>query len=156
MMKGLSALTFAFTVVCSSLTVGADIYEYDALNRLTKVIYEDGSYVEYEYDANGNIVSTNVYDATPEDGDDGKESEDTGDGPDDGGSESEDTGDGSDDGGSESEDTGDGSGDGKDDPEESGASEDEPEEENNIITSIVSTMQNIITTIVKWFKNLFR
>lgn len=31
-------------------------YEYDLLNRLTKVIYDDDNYIEYKYDANGNIV----------------------------------------------------------------------------------------------------
>lgn len=32
------------------------VYEYDLLNRLTKVIYDDNNYIEYKYDANGNIV----------------------------------------------------------------------------------------------------
>ncbi|WP_207717373.1 RHS repeat domain-containing protein [Anaerosporobacter faecicola] len=32
-------------------------YTYDKLGRLIKVIYEDGSYIEYEYDANGNITN---------------------------------------------------------------------------------------------------
>ena len=35
-------------------------YEYDKLNRLTKVIYGDGSTVSYEYDKNGNIVDSVV------------------------------------------------------------------------------------------------
>ena len=35
-------------------------YEYDKLNRLTKVIYADGSTVSYEYDKNGNIVNSVV------------------------------------------------------------------------------------------------
>ena len=42
--------------------VYAEKYEYDALNRVTKVIYEDGSTVEYTYDKNGNILSTVIYD----------------------------------------------------------------------------------------------
>jgi YD repeat-containing protein len=29
-------------------------YEYDALGRVTKVTYDDGSYVVYQYDAAGN------------------------------------------------------------------------------------------------------
>lgn len=31
-------------------------YEYDKLNRLIKVIYDEENYVEYKYDANGNIT----------------------------------------------------------------------------------------------------
>ncbi len=31
-------------------------YEYDLLNRLVKVIYDDDNYIEYIYDANGNIT----------------------------------------------------------------------------------------------------
>src|SRR6476661_9663076 len=32
-------------------------YEYDALNRVTKVTYADGHYVSYRYDPTGNITS---------------------------------------------------------------------------------------------------
>lgn len=49
----------------NTLCVQAEEYEYDVLNRVTKVTYEDGSYVEYEYDSNGNILSVNVYNAKP-------------------------------------------------------------------------------------------
>jgi len=35
-------------------------YEYDKLNRLTKVIYGDGSTISYKYDKNGNIVDSVV------------------------------------------------------------------------------------------------
>ena len=31
-------------------------YEYDRLNRLIKVTYDEENYVEYMYDANGNIT----------------------------------------------------------------------------------------------------
>lgn len=41
----------------------AETYEYDELNRVTKVIYDDKSYITYEYDANGNIESQNFYKA---------------------------------------------------------------------------------------------
>ena len=50
----------------SSLVVDAETYEYDALNRVIKVSYEDGSYVEYEYDANGNILNIEVHRAQNE------------------------------------------------------------------------------------------
>ena len=35
-------------------------YEYDKLNRLVKVTYGDGSYVEYKYDANGNLIEVHT------------------------------------------------------------------------------------------------
>lgn len=44
----------------SVIRVYAEEYVYDDLNRLVKVIYDDGSYVEYTYDSNGNIVQTIV------------------------------------------------------------------------------------------------
>ena len=36
-------------------------YEYDANGRVTKVLYEDGSYEVYRYDKNGNIVCIMYY-----------------------------------------------------------------------------------------------
>jgi len=38
----------------------AETYEYDELNRLTKVNYENGTVVEYTYDAAGNMLSSNT------------------------------------------------------------------------------------------------
>lgn len=35
-------------------------YEYDALNRVTKKMIDDNNYIEYIYDANGNITDINV------------------------------------------------------------------------------------------------
>lgn len=35
----------------------AETYEYDALGRLTKVTFDDGSTITYVYDENGNRVS---------------------------------------------------------------------------------------------------
>lgn len=51
------SLFFAVLVLllCSVSYVSAETYQYDKLNRLTKVIYEDGSYISYEYDASGNL-----------------------------------------------------------------------------------------------------
>lgn len=49
-----------------SIRVYAEQYEYDALDRIIKVVYEDGSYVTYEYDANGNITKTEVYKTSEE------------------------------------------------------------------------------------------
>ena len=39
-----------------SLIVKAEKYEYDSFDRVTKVIYDDGSYVTYTYDNNGSSV----------------------------------------------------------------------------------------------------
>lgn len=38
----------------ASVSAWAMSYEYDALGRVTKVTYDDGSYVVYQYDAAGN------------------------------------------------------------------------------------------------------
>lgn len=38
----------------------AETYQYDTTGRLTKVIYDDGSSIEYQYDNAGNIISTNI------------------------------------------------------------------------------------------------
>ncbi len=46
-----------------SLQINAEEYKFDALNRVIQVTYEDGSYVKYTYDSNGNIVKTEVYEA---------------------------------------------------------------------------------------------
>ena len=39
----------------------AEEYEYDDLNRIVRITYEDGSYIEYQYDKNGNILKTVVH-----------------------------------------------------------------------------------------------
>ena len=55
------------TAICMAVIFGvkgkviAEEYEYDELNRVTKVTYEDGTYVEYYYDSNGNLIKTQVY-----------------------------------------------------------------------------------------------
>jgi len=43
-------------VLCSTATVQAAQYTYDKLGRVVKVVYDDKSSVEYEYDNNGNIT----------------------------------------------------------------------------------------------------
>lgn len=35
-------------------------YEYDSLNRVIKAIYDEKNYIEYDYDANGNITKVTV------------------------------------------------------------------------------------------------
>ena len=49
--------TILITLLFLSIGVSAQTninYEYDNLQRLTKVIYPTGSYIQYSYDANGN------------------------------------------------------------------------------------------------------
>lgn len=57
-------ICFCLFLIFFSDTGHAEEYEYDKLDRLVKVTYEDGSYVTYEYDANGNITNTYVYDVS--------------------------------------------------------------------------------------------
>ena len=59
--KGLMILVIAAMICLKTSYANAEIYQYDELNRVIKVIYENGSYVEYQYDSNGNIVNTKVY-----------------------------------------------------------------------------------------------
>ncbi len=49
---GVCAVIFLFAPWASAIT-----YEYDELNRLKRVIYDNGASIIYEYDAAGNIVS---------------------------------------------------------------------------------------------------
>ena len=58
----------AFSVV--SVTA-AEQYEYDSMDRLIKVIYEDGSHIEYIYDKNGNITSIDAKQSEKETDDNG-------------------------------------------------------------------------------------
>ena len=53
--------------ISNSIVVNGEEYEYDVLNRVVKVIYDDGGYVEYIYDSNGNIVKTIVHTVTSKD-----------------------------------------------------------------------------------------
>lgn len=45
------ALTIAALTAAPAMAI---TYEYDALGRVTKMTYDDGSYVQYQYDAAGN------------------------------------------------------------------------------------------------------
>lgn len=44
-----------------TMRLQAEQYSYDALNRVTTVTYDDGSYVTYRYDASGNIEEIRRY-----------------------------------------------------------------------------------------------
>ncbi|MBE5872556.1 MAG: hypothetical protein E7294_15135 [Lachnospiraceae bacterium] len=54
-------ITALFFIRLSS--VYGEQYQYDSLNRVQKVIYEDGSYMTYSYDVNSNIKSIRQFDA---------------------------------------------------------------------------------------------
>jgi len=41
----------------ASMTCLAETYSYDATGRLTGVVYDDGSSLSYQYDANGNRLA---------------------------------------------------------------------------------------------------
>ncbi len=47
--------------VFMAVVTKAETYEYDDLNRVTKVIYDDQSFTSYEYDVNGNIISQSYH-----------------------------------------------------------------------------------------------
>ncbi|MGN0400778.1 MAG: hypothetical protein ACI4HQ_00790 [Acetatifactor sp.] len=59
----------------SGLHADAEEYEYDDFNRVIKVTYEDGSYITYGYDLNGNIINTVVYTVEKEETSEKPESE---------------------------------------------------------------------------------
>ncbi|WP_333875225.1 RHS repeat domain-containing protein [Methylobacter sp.] len=48
---------FAVAFLCLSAWVGADTYTYDNLNRLTSVVFANGTTQTYNYDAAGNLIS---------------------------------------------------------------------------------------------------
>lgn len=60
MRKALIILGVYLTFLTQTFSVSAATYEYDDLDRVTQVIYEDGTSVTYFYDANGNLVETRV------------------------------------------------------------------------------------------------
>lgn len=49
-------LSVSLFLVSQTVSVYGAAYEYDDSDRVTKVIYEDGSSVSYTYDANGNMT----------------------------------------------------------------------------------------------------
>lgn len=64
--KTANLIGILLAVVSIESTVWAETYEYDELNRVIKVTYDDGSYVSYTYDRNGNITDVYVYEVETE------------------------------------------------------------------------------------------
>ena len=56
-----SLLLFATTV---PVEAGSVSYEYDALGRLERIVYDDGTAIEFVYDAAGNRTSRVVTSGT--------------------------------------------------------------------------------------------
>lgn len=144
----------------------AEEYEYDALNRVTKVSYEDGSYVEYEYDSNGNILNVNVYNAkptptstpTPDDGQasgesESKSDEETGETtPEE--SESGEAGSGED--SSESgEESSEQTGESESGTGDSGQGEPEKSKVREFVEQAIEVVKSIFNAISQWFKSWF-
>lgn len=49
---------FSLFSILFSTEIFADTYSYDALGRIVKIIYDNGSVVCYKYDKAGNRIST--------------------------------------------------------------------------------------------------
>ena len=59
-MKNIITITTLCLMALGAFAQSTNTYEYDNLNRLTKVTYANGAVVEYEYDALGRRLSKNV------------------------------------------------------------------------------------------------
>ncbi len=53
----ITLVVLSFFVLLMRTGIQAQTYEYDKLGRVSRVIYDDGGYSVYEYDANGNLIS---------------------------------------------------------------------------------------------------
>ena len=58
-LSGLSVLLLAAALLGTAAPAGAGSvsYEYDALGRLERIVYDDGTVIEFVYDAAGNRTS---------------------------------------------------------------------------------------------------
>lgn len=62
----LGAVLFIAITTSTSLSVYADTYEYDELNRLIKVTYDSGEIIQYTYDSGGNILKITTNSSEPD------------------------------------------------------------------------------------------
>ena len=63
---GLSALLVSLPLLTAahSAIAGSVFYEYDRLGRLERIVYDDGTVIEFVYDAAGNRTSRVVTSGT--------------------------------------------------------------------------------------------
>ena len=139
MIQKLCVGILTIALLTSTTVNSGEKYEYDQLNRLTKVIYQDGSYIEYEYDANGNITHTQVHDVSQGNGESIDSNDDNTDPSNDYGNTNENPYDES---GGQTEHKVD------DDTEES-------KKDPSFIDTVVSIISNVADTISNWFKSIF-
>lgn len=57
-------IILAVSLFAPPVRVAAEQYTYDSMGRVQRVVYEDGTYEEYQYDSNGNIKSVKQYGST--------------------------------------------------------------------------------------------
>ncbi len=59
LLSGLSVVLLALALLGTAMSAGAGSvsYEYDALGRLERIVYDDGTVIEFIYDAAGNRTS---------------------------------------------------------------------------------------------------
>ncbi len=59
LLSGLSGLLLCGALLAAAAPAGAGsvTYEYDALGRLERIVYDDGTVIEFAYDAAGNRTS---------------------------------------------------------------------------------------------------
>ncbi|MBQ7776741.1 MAG: RHS repeat protein [Lachnospiraceae bacterium] len=162
----LMVVVIALLIMENSICIHAEEYEYDALNRVIKVTYEDGSYVEYAYDANGNILSVDVYNANPaeeESGEADKPTQEGGESSEESGGES--TEQPSEEEGGESteqppegeggESTEDSSQEGTEESTGNDNEEDGGEEEPSLLEQGINAVINFLNNLFQWFRSWF-
>ena len=59
LLSGASVLLVSVVLLAAAgpTTAGSVSYEYDALGRLERIVYDDGTVIEFTYDAAGNRTS---------------------------------------------------------------------------------------------------
>ena len=164
----LAACAMVSIVMSAGTKVHAERYEYDDLNRLIKVSYDDGSYAEYSYDGNGNLLEVIVHNANPRPSTSPAPSES-------GESQGESTESGENEGGEVSETPAPGanetqapsseneSGEGTESQTGESQSEgspnegnpDEETEEKNIVEKVIDAIVEAFSKIIDWFKSWF-
>jgi len=147
-------------LLCNGARARAEEYQYDDLDRLVKVTYEDGSYTKYSYDANGNLLEVIVYDANPkpsatpnpeESSEASEVSSETGIP-----ESSEPMETTKPETNEETTESSSESGDGSETASQSNEEhQEEPEDEKNIVERIIAAVEEFFTKVINWFKKWF-